>query len=52
MTRTLTITKLTSACNILNHQYPNINHGTIWKTIESEIPILIRESELLLSEDP
>ena len=37
--------------NILNHQYPNINHGTIWNTIKSEIPILIRESELLLSEN-
>ena len=38
--------------NILNHQYPNINHARIWTTIESEIPTLIRECELLLSEDP
>lgn len=37
--------------NILNHQYPNINHETIWRTIQAEIPTLIRESEQLLSED-
>ena len=37
--------------NILNHQYPSINHETIWKTIQTEIPTLIRECELLLPED-
>lgn len=38
--------------NVLNHQYPDIDHRRIWGTIESEIPILIRESEHLLGEDP
>lgn len=37
--------------NILNHRYPDIDHATIWRAIESEIPTLIRESELLLGED-
>jgi uncharacterized protein with HEPN domain len=34
--------------NILNHRYPDIEDALVWRTIESEIPILIREYELLL----
>ncbi len=39
-------------CNVLNHQYPNLDHAKIWRTIESEVPILIRESASLLADDP
>ena len=38
--------------NILNHQYPDVEDAIVWTTIESEIPTLIRECELLLAEDP
>ncbi len=36
--------------NILNHQYPDIDQSAIWRTIESEIPLLIRDVSSLLSE--
>jgi len=37
--------------NVLNHQYPNVDHAAIWKTIQMEIPTLVRESEILLAEE-
>ena len=37
--------------NVLNHQYPDIDQATIWRTITIEIPVLIREVESLLAED-
>ena len=36
--------------NILNHQYPDIDQSTIWRTITSEIPLLIRDVSSLLRE--
>ena len=36
--------------NILNHRYPEIHHPTMWNTIATEIPVLIREVEQLLDE--
>ncbi len=37
--------------NVLNHQYPDIDQATIWRTITIEIPLLMREVESLLAED-
>ena len=37
--------------NVLNHGYPEVDHPTMWRTIEIELPILIREIDELLSEE-
>ena len=37
--------------NVLNHQYPDIDHATIWRTIEFEISILIQGIKSLLAEN-
>lgn len=36
--------------NVLNHGYPDVDHPTMWRTIEIELPILVRELETLLAE--
>ena len=36
--------------NVLNHGYPDVDHPTMWRTIEIELPILVRELEDLLAE--
>ena len=36
--------------NVLNHQYPDIDQSAIWRTIESEIPVLISDVDALLSD--
>ncbi len=36
--------------NVLNHGYSDVDHPTMWRTIEIELPILIREIDGLLAE--
>lgn len=34
--------------NILNHRYPDVDNPTVWRTIEIEIPTLLRDVEALI----
>ena len=36
--------------NVLNHGYPDVDHPTMWRTIEIELPVLVRELRDLLAE--
>lgn len=36
--------------NVLNHGYPDVDHPTMWRTIEVELPIWVRELNELLAE--